>query len=310
MDSHSDVSVIIPTYNRPQWLSQAIESALAQTLQPLEIIVVNDGGNKDQTRYIIDKYPQVKYVWQENRGPGAARNLGLKLSRGSYIQFLDDDDWLSADALIKKYSLLIKQPELDIIYSDFYLVDESGKITRLFFESFCKPLPTGDLFSKLLHKNFIQLDTVLWKRITIEKAGGFSNTYGHEDWECLLKTAEFAHFGYIDEPLSYYRQHSNSLSNDFSGMYEGKISFQEKIIESRRFLLLPEKEQSFLLSKYAFQQWSYGDPALARHFLNQSKIRDNHNILPILLSGLMSLNRSFSRRLLHLYQSFFSFIRK
>src|SRR5215218_5526383 len=86
------VSVIITTYNHSHYLPQAISSVLRQDFQNKEIIVVDD-GSKDNTKEIVAQYPQVRYIYQTNKGLSAARNTGIDNSTGEYLIFLDADDW-------------------------------------------------------------------------------------------------------------------------------------------------------------------------------------------------------------------------
>src|SRR6266436_3475630 len=92
------VSVIIPCYNQAHFLHEAIDSVLAQTYSNREILVVDDGSS-DATAAVARSYPHVRYVYQENAGPSAARNTGLKQTRGEYLVFLDADDRLLPEAL-------------------------------------------------------------------------------------------------------------------------------------------------------------------------------------------------------------------
>lgn len=101
------VSIIVPCHNAAAWLAETLESALAQQHAPLEIIFIDDGSN-DQSLGIARTFEQrgVKIATQANRGAAAARNHGLRLARGSYIQFLDADDLLTADKIAAQISLL------------------------------------------------------------------------------------------------------------------------------------------------------------------------------------------------------------
>ncbi|MFL0682749.1 MAG: glycosyltransferase family 2 protein [Algoriphagus aquaeductus] len=93
-------SVIIPSYNRAATLGRAIESVLHQSFPAFEVIVVDDGST-DQTRQLLESYPQVTYYYKENQGVSAARNKGAELSEGDWLIFLDSDDELMPDALEK-----------------------------------------------------------------------------------------------------------------------------------------------------------------------------------------------------------------
>lgn len=110
------VSVIIPVYNCERYLSEAIESVLAQTYKMLEIIVVDDGST-DKTAEIVKKFDSsVHYCYQENSGCGAARNRGIELAQGNFFAFLDADDVWQEDKLMLQMNAFKKDPELDIVF--------------------------------------------------------------------------------------------------------------------------------------------------------------------------------------------------
>ncbi len=89
------MSVIVPTFQRREYVQRAVASVLAQTYQDFELIVVDDGSTDGTAEALADLDPRLRYVWQENRGTGAARNTGLRLARGNIVAFLDSDDrWL------------------------------------------------------------------------------------------------------------------------------------------------------------------------------------------------------------------------
>ena len=299
MGLSSDISVIIPTYNRPLWLSQAIESAINQTLLPLEIIVINDGSISNESEKIVKKYPGVQYYWQENKGPGAARNYGYELSKGRFIQFVDDDDWLSPDALAEKMTLFQNIPELDIVYSDLFITNANGDIKKRFYRSLNRPLPSGDIYPILIQRNLFPPVSLLWRREIFERGGGFPCRYGHEDWELFIKVAEFSMFGVVDKPLGYYRVHRGSLTTAFNTMYIGKIVFQESLFNSSRFNGLPIKLKQKLLCKYALEQWGWGDKGLAKKFINEASKLDKKASLPILIKTWMLLGHQLTRLLIY-----------
>ena len=102
------VSIIIPLYNQKQFIADAIESALAQTFNNIEIIVVNDGST-DCPDEVLDMYKdKVKLVYQENKGLAATRNRGLLESAGEYVQFLDADDILFHDKIERQIAIINK----------------------------------------------------------------------------------------------------------------------------------------------------------------------------------------------------------
>ena len=111
-----DISVIIPVYNGGKYLAEAIESVLAQTLKPAEIIVVDDGST-DDSKEIARKYlPKVRTISQENKGAGAARNTGIQVAKGSFLAFLDADDLWTGQKSVIQYSFLEEHPETDLVF--------------------------------------------------------------------------------------------------------------------------------------------------------------------------------------------------
>ena len=124
VDEDSLVSIVIPCYNGEAYLKEAIESALAQTYRPIEIIVVDDGST-DRSSEIAQKFP-VRYIRQPNRGLTKSRNLGVRKSRGSYVVFLDADDRLKPDAIKTGIRVLSEHPECAMAVGDHIFVSREG----------------------------------------------------------------------------------------------------------------------------------------------------------------------------------------
>jgi glycosyltransferase involved in cell wall biosynthesis len=110
------VSVIIPAFNRECYLAQAIESVLAQTYRPIEIIVVDD-GSVDETANVAKSFSdKVRYFYQPNSGCGAARNTGVMKARGSFLAFLDSDDLWVEEKLFRQMEVLQSDTGLDMVF--------------------------------------------------------------------------------------------------------------------------------------------------------------------------------------------------
>lgn len=134
MNNNSQVSVIIPVFNCEKYLAEAVESALAQTYRPLEVILVDDGstdGSADIARHFATS---VQYDFGNHEGPGATRNRGVNLARGSFLAFLDGDDLWVENKLACQMTVFNKNPELDMTFGyvrQFHSpeLDESRKAT-------------------------------------------------------------------------------------------------------------------------------------------------------------------------------------
>lgn len=121
------VSVVVTTHNRAEYLEQALDSLMGQDYEPLEIVVVDDGST-DHTREVAAQYAdRVSYVFQANRGVGAAYNTGLKQSKGALVSFLDSDDLWTPNRLKKQVSYLKAHPETAIV---------TGMVKNFFDEGF------------------------------------------------------------------------------------------------------------------------------------------------------------------------------
>lgn len=126
MNSDKKLSVIIPTYNRAEFLKGSIESALVQGMEDIEVIVVDDGST-DGTYDVVDAYGEfVRYIRTDNNGPAVARNVGMRASTGRYISYLDDDDLYYSYKSKVQCSILDANPEIGMVYSDFSAFDNEG----------------------------------------------------------------------------------------------------------------------------------------------------------------------------------------
>lgn len=126
------ISVIIPVYNGERYLAEAIESVLAQTYHPMEILVIDDGST-DGTAGVADHFsPDIKHFYQTNGGTGAARNRGIEEANGGFFAFLDADDIWVEDKLMRQMAEFHSDPSVDIVYGhvqQFYSpeLDESAR---------------------------------------------------------------------------------------------------------------------------------------------------------------------------------------
>lgn len=200
------VSVIIPTYNREDFICETIQSVLDQTYKDFEIIVVDD-GSKDNTKKKLGVFgSKIKLIEQKNSERAVSRNNGVKNSNGEYIAFLDSDDLWLKDKLEKQIEILDNDKNTILTYGQSLRIDEKSKkikIAKRQLEGF-----SGEVFEKLLNRNFIVSATPMIRREYFEKTIGFETKYiPYEDWEFWLRFSLLGKFYFINKPLSYYRIH-------------------------------------------------------------------------------------------------------
>lgn len=195
------VSVIIPVYNSERYIERSLQSALRQTYNNLEIIVVDD-GSKDSTAKVVQSMgdPRIVYIYQENRSQGPARNNAVAHAHGEFVTFLDSDDLYSSDKIEKELQFLLSNEKYDIVYCNA-LHFFTGKQDALYRNK--GEHPSGNILKWLLSTSLINLNTVMMRTEVFRKVGGFNDKrYFPEEWELWLKCAIAGYrFGYMDENL-------------------------------------------------------------------------------------------------------------
>lgn len=162
------ITVIIPVYNGEPFIREAIESALCQTYQPLEVLLVDDGST-DRTLEIADEYSAfVRVIRQPNRGHASARNIALQQAQGDWIAMLDADDRWAINKLKKQIPYTA---DYDVIYTAALNFEDSHRVDNVTFQS--RPLPQGDVFDQLLVDNFLTHSSLLLKKQAVLDVGGY-----------------------------------------------------------------------------------------------------------------------------------------
>jgi glycosyltransferase involved in cell wall biosynthesis len=224
------VSVVIPAYNQGQYLGLAIKSVLSQTYSQNEIIVVDDGSTDDSREVVSQFGYQVRYIWQENKGLGGARNTGIGAARGEFIGFLDADDHWLPTFLEKMVLLTSRYPEASVYYCCAQGMDTDGNTLPQLFGG---PVRQPDMiYQSLLRANFLIPSTIVVRCADIVASGMFDQSsrdiHGCEDWDLWLKLALDHDFIGIDECLVRYRLHGSSLSANPAGMQRAARAVIEK----------------------------------------------------------------------------------
>lgn len=222
------VSVIIPAYNADRFIDRAIGSVKAQSLADWELIIVNDGST-DQTPSVIEAAKgediRIQCIHQENLGLSHARNAGLRVSKGEYIQFLDADDKLLPRKLEVSLSRFQLEPSLDIVASQARVIDSKNSQDKIV------PLPNNNKMEQLWEKNFLVVNAPLVRKELITRVGFFETEdtqlyqlYGCEDWQFWLRASLIgARLEFVAEVLVENYRHEENMSRKDIEMHLSEI---------------------------------------------------------------------------------------
>jgi len=222
----AEVSVIIPTYNSARYLSDAIDSVLAQTFRDFEVLVIDDGST-DDTASLMRQYSRpVRYIRQENGGVSRARNRGIDESRGRYVAFLDADDAWGQHKLERQLSALDQNRDYHACYCAFIVGD--SQLSPLETRRSKRGGPTIE--DLLLRGNIVGTpSTVLCERSLFKVAGRFDpETSQCADWDMWVRIASQTDFLYLDESLVTYRRHDANMSRNAGLLERDSLRVLEK----------------------------------------------------------------------------------
>ena len=224
------ISVIIPTWNRAGSLPAAIESVLAQTLKADEVIVVDDGSTDDSRDIIRRRFPDVRYLYQENRGVSSARNTGIQAAAGDWIALLDSDDRWAPHKLERQQHALRARPDAQVCHSDEIWIRNGRRVNPM-----KKHAKRGGLiFQHCLPLCVISPSASIIRRELFDEIGLFDEALpACEDYDLWLRICAAHPVLYLDEPLLFkYGGHADQLSRRHWGMDRFRIRALEKILES------------------------------------------------------------------------------
>ena len=230
------VSVIIPTYNRADFLKITLDSVLRQTYPSIEVIVVDDGSPNNDTELLCKQYKNINYFKIENSGgPMVPRNYGFKKSTGHYIAFLDDDDVWLPTKIEEQVNILENNPDYGLVHSYCQVIDAHGNPTG---DIVGKPgtldVKHGDVSKKMIGNWTLMTATPLIRRSVIEEVGLFNTTMppAGEDVEFWTRCSFFTMFYYVDKPLALYRIHNHNISKTTKA-YINLPLYLKKIINTK-----------------------------------------------------------------------------
>lgn len=213
MNSSPVVTIYVTNYNYGRFLRQAVDSVLSQTYKDFELIIIDDGST-DDSRDIIAQYegdPRIRVILQQNKGLNASNNVAVRAARGRYVMRLDADDFLDDNALLVMTNALEAQPELALVFPDWYYVDEDGNVTgqerRHNFQSEVTLLdqPAHGACTMIRRECLLEVEAY---------SSGFRCQDGYDLW---LKIIDRYPVRNVNLPLFYYRRHGENLTekNEF-----------------------------------------------------------------------------------------------
>lgn len=248
----SKVSVIVPFYNVEGYIEKCLESLVSQTLQEIEIILVNDGSRDRSINIVKDflaRYPEkIRYLEKENGGLSDARNYAIPYAKGEYIAFLDSDDYVEKDMYESMYELA-KKENSDMVECDFYweypnkTKEDIGKIYQ------------GK--KEMLEKVRVVAWNKLIKREILEKTGiQFPKGYRYEDVEFTYKLIPYLEkVSFLKKPCIHYIQRKGSISNSQNERTIEIFDVLEHVIEFYKAHGIYEQyknELEYIYARYAF----------------------------------------------------------
>lgn len=218
------VSVIIPTYNRAGTIERTLKSVLSQTLPSLEVIVVDDGSTDRTAEVLLPYRDRIHLIRQDNQGPSAAKNSGIKAATGDILAFLDSDDCWLPDKLERQVRLLERTSSAGVTCCVCNATMRFGaRATTSFEVARLYPKLREGLWSNpadVIADRFLLFNQVVAiRRSALEEVGFFREDlpYGpNEDYDYALRLSVLGPWSFIADPLVLWEEHGNNMSGTFS----------------------------------------------------------------------------------------------
>lgn len=297
----NNVSVVIPVYNREDTIQYALESVLNQTVQPKEILVVDDCSN-DRTRekvmYMSEKFPIIKYFCLEcNSGAQKARNKGIYEAKSKWIAFLDSDDkWISTK-LEMQLEVLSKLhfDVMTVIYTDCY-IDTKGEYTLWKLED----IDGIDTYSSILLHPGPMFQGIITSKEALVKIGYLDEQVpSYQEWDTSIQLGKHCRFIHLKEPLFIYCKHdgdtiSKNLKNDIDGYHYIINKYEKEIINKHGYKYWNQHIYNQIIRCIKFSLWSLEKKQLIY-------VKNNSFIDDVILSIIIAL-RGKGRMLMEIYK--------
>jgi glycosyltransferase involved in cell wall biosynthesis len=271
------ISIVVPVYNRADLLNRALNSALVQTYQNFEVLVVDDGSN-DNPEIVVEEIddPRLRCLRHpDNLGGAAARNTGIASARGEYIAFLDsDDEWLPHKLESQMRVFRDADTRLGVVYTRAWIDDgQTRHLGR-------KPTKRGDIYEYEIRGDYVtQTSTWLVRSECFEKVGNFDiDLPSRQDYDMSLRISRLFHYDFLVDPLVIlYIASANRITSDVGKRIQGSLKVLAKIKGDINHLSKHAQKKILSYHMYAIGRFCIksGELDLARCF-----IRDAINIYP------------------------------
>ena len=254
------VSIVIPVYNGSNYLGQAIDSALAQTYENIEVIVVNDGSKDDGlTEKVALSYgDKIRYFYKENGGISSALNYGISHMEGEYFSWLSHDDLYVPNKIEKQIEKI--ETKNDIILCSGSLIDENGKMLIHHTKTLDKTLTGRELFEEFLHRYALNGLGFLIPKHAFEKVGGFDESLRYlQDLDMWMRLMWYDYrFKCHSDLLVVTRVHRNQLTNTGSDIFfSDRLKMAEKHLKLLKETEVCEREKLIKLYFVFFMRGDY-----------------------------------------------------
>lgn len=249
------VSVIIPCYNSESWIEETLLSVYNQSYQNIEVIIIDDGSTDRTKEIIVSQKKENIYFSQKNKGPSAARNLGIKMARGKYIAFLDSDDIWEKEKLSIQVGYLETNEDVDLVFSNVSLINEEG---RFLYNNYNKvPKQKHEIIIKLFKGQItMNTPTIVARTESVLNVGGFDEELPlREDHFFLMNIVDRYNVYHFKEQLVKRRISQDSLSSSLDAT---------KIFELNEPFIQKSHSKFDYLSKYASDVYCKMNSAIGR----------------------------------------------
>lgn len=283
----NSLTVIIPTYNRSDYVRRCLTALKQSGVPDLQVIVTDDGSTDDTKEVVAATDPAAVYLWQPNSGtPATARNAAFALATGRYVGFLDcDDEWLP-DVPAKVVALLDRHPDVDVLFADARMgnpeqgftswIEEAGQ-TAFFELPHREPEPgfrileRGPFFRRVAFRSPLFIGAMVLRREVFERAGKFDPALrGAADWDLWLRMAHRFTFGFLAEPLAIYTRHRDNMSSDHDRMY---AEFCQALRNAHAMPELSSDERRYLAGRLRQMLYDYAYLAYDRGRVPEARSR-------------------------------------